>query len=169
MVVRINQDPPGHPFEFHADEKELKMQASQESSPETLEGTILIADDDRWLNTVLEARCSKLGLTVVAVEDALTALSSADFANPDLVILDVEMPGGNGLAACEMIRTAPETANIPVVILTGRTDADTIQRCRNLNAHYVQKGTDAWPQIELIIRKEIPSNCYAGPGFPHAR
>ena len=144
------------------------MQSSQEPVTETLQGTILIADDDRWLNTVLEVRCNNLGLTVVAVEDALTALSSTEFASPDLIILDVEMPGGNGLAACEMMRTDPETANIPVVILTGRSDPETIQRCRNLNAHYVQKGTEAWPQIETIIRKELTNDHYASPGFPHA-
>lgn len=146
------------------------MQSFDEQSTEQpeLEGTILIADDDRWLNTVLEVRCTKLGLTVVAVEDALTALSSAEFANPDLVILDVEMPGGNGLAACEMMRSDPETADIPVIILTGRTDAETIQRCQSLGAHYVQKGTDAWSRIEPIIREELAAASFSNPGFPHA-
>lgn len=145
------------------------MQSSQESMTKTLQGTILIADDDRWLSTVLEARCTNLGLTVVAVEDALTALSSTGFSNPDFVILDVEMPCGNGLAVCEMMRTNQETANIPVIILTGHSDPDTIQRCRNLNAYYVQKDTEAWSRIETIIRKELPNDSYAGAGFPHAR
>ncbi len=97
-----------------------------------ISGTVLIADDDTALIEALKVRCRRLGLDVLAVSDALTALSSADIAMPNLVILDIEMPGGNGLAACEMLADDQNMADIPVIILTGRKDEETVRRCQSL-------------------------------------
>lgn len=120
--------------------------------------TLMIADDDRDLLAVLEMRCRQLGLEVLTAEDGLTALSTTDFALPDLVILDVSMPGGNGLAVCEMMLDDDRLSKIPVVILTGKKDDDTLRRCRTMNAHYVCKGTDVWGQIKPLIERllELP-------------
>ena len=62
------------------------------------DGLILIAEDDRDLLKMLKMRCERIGCSVLAVDDALSAISCADFAMPSLIILDVQMPGGNGLA-----------------------------------------------------------------------
>ena len=121
--------------------------------------TVMIADDDKDLLAVLEMRCRQLGLEVLTAEDGLTALSTADFALPHLVILDVSMPGGNGLAVCEMMLDDDRLAKIPVIILTGRKDAETRRRCQTMNAHYVCKGTDVWGQVEPLIERLL--------GLPH--
>ena len=115
--------------------------------------TILIADDDRDLVSALELRCKQLGLDVVTAEDALTALSTVDFVVPDLVCLDVSMPGGNGLAACEMMATDQRLSSIPVIILTGASDEETIRRCHSMCAYYVLKSRDVWQRIEPILRE----------------
>ncbi len=113
--------------------------------------TILIADDDTDLVAALELRCRQLGLEVVTAEDALTALSSVDCIVPDLVCMDVSMPGGNGLAACEMMADDERLSSIPVIILTGSSDEETIRRCHRMNAYYVQKSSDVWQRVEPIL------------------
>ena len=115
--------------------------------------TILIADDDTDLVAALELRCRQLGLEVVTAEDALTALSAADCVSPDLICLDVSMPGGNGLAACEMMAGDQRLSSIPVIILTGASDEETIRRCHRMNAYYVQKSHDVWRRVEPILRE----------------
>jgi DNA-binding response OmpR family regulator len=121
--------------------------------------TLLIADDDHELVNVLSIRCRLLGLKVFAAFDAFTALSLVRTKMPDLVCLDVGMPGGNGLSVCEMITSDPTFREIPVIMLTGRSDPKTICRCHSMCAYYVEKSTDTWERLEPLIREllEIPS------------
>ena len=115
--------------------------------------TILIADDDSDLADVLAMRCRLLGLRVFVAYDGLTALALIDEQSPDLVCLDVNMPFGGGLDVCEMLASDEALASIPVVMLTGRSDEETIGRCRSMGAHYVLKSRDAWHRIEPLIQR----------------
>lgn len=114
---------------------------------------ILFADDDRDLVQILAIRCRKLGLSVIATHDALSALNLIWSQKPDLVCLDVDMPSGNGLSVCEMLASEPAWAKIPVVILTGRTDPELIIRCHQLCAYYVLKGADIWLRVEPLVQE----------------
>ncbi len=106
------------------------------------EKTILIADDDHELVHVLAVRCRRLGLNVLCAHDAFTSLSLVKTGRPDVVCLDVDMPAGNGLGVCEMLSSDAECRTIPIIILTGRTDPETIMRCHSLCAYYVEKCAD---------------------------
>ncbi len=112
---------------------------------------ILIADDDRDLARALALRCEQLGLQTHVVYDAMSALTVAHAVRPDLICLDVNMPGGNGLSACEMISCSEDLVGIPVVVLTGRYDEDTIRRCHNMCAYYVLKCPDTWSRVEPLV------------------
>ena len=92
------------------------------------EKTILIADDDHELVHVLAVRCRRLGLNVLCAHDAFTSLSLVKTGRPDVVCLDVDMPAGNGLSVCEMLSSDAACRTIPIIILTGRTDPETIMR-----------------------------------------
>ena len=116
------------------------------------DAVILIAEDDRDLLASLKLRCESIGCTVIAVDDALSALSCADFANPSLIILDVQMPNGNGLAVCEMLATSVSFADIPVIVHTGKNDSETVSRCVKFGAHHVTKSTNSWSDLEPLIR-----------------
>ena len=117
------------------------------------DGLILIAEDDRDLLETLKMRCERIGCSVLAVDDALSALSCADFAMPSLIILDVQMPGGNGLAVCEMLASNPNFSAIPVIVHSGKADHETVERCHKLNAHHVAKSPHSWSILEPLIRK----------------
>src|SRR5262245_27962916 len=90
---------------------------------------ILIADDDESLVDALARRCEKLGARVERAHDGLAALIKIDALEPDLVILDVNMPSGSGLSVCEMVAHDPNLKAIPTIILTGRADGETIAAC----------------------------------------
>jgi DNA-binding response OmpR family regulator len=117
------------------------------------EKTILIADDDHDLVNVLAVRCRRLGLKVLCAYDAFSALSLIKSNTPDMVCLDVEMPAGNGLGVCEMLASDETCRSIPIAILTGRRDPETIIRCHSLCAYYVEKCPDVWSRIEPLVKE----------------
>lgn len=114
---------------------------------------VLIADDDRELARTLVLRCRSLGLDAIAAHDSLAALLAVDRFAPDVVCLDVCMPAGNGLSVCEMLASEPAWKSIPVVILTGREDPETIKRCHHLCAYYVPKCADIWSRIKPLLHE----------------
>ena len=119
---------------------------------------IIIAEDDDALAQVLARRCRALGFRVQTTADALTALNLIALESPDLVCLDVGLTGGNGLSVCEMLATNPQLVGIPVVVLTGRTDEETMRRCYDLCAYYVPKCSDVWRRLEPLISELLDIN-----------
>ncbi len=113
--------------------------------------TILIAEDDRDLLGVLEQRCRQLGLEVVTVEDAVSALNAAIESRPDVICMDVELPGGNGLAASDMFLSDERFAAVPVIVITGKKDHEVQRRCHELSAYYVPKTADTWSRLEPLL------------------
>ena len=103
--------------------------------------TCPIADDDFDLAQLLSMRCRQLGLEVFRSPDALHALIGAHRIEPDLALLDVNMPSGNGLSVCEMLSGDRKLANVPVIIVTGSPDAAVRQRCQELGAKVGLQGT----------------------------
>ena len=112
---------------------------------------ILIADDDQALVRVLALRCRNLGLEVQSAPDAMFALSLIHKQPPDVILLDINMPAGDGLAVCEMLANDQRLSKIPVLIMTGQSDQETIDRCRSLHARYIKKSTDLWAQIKPVL------------------
>lgn len=115
--------------------------------------TIVIADDDEDLVQALQRRCEARGLRVRSAFDALSALNLIHEARPDLICLDVHMPGGNGLSVLEMLTTDQDLYDVPIIMMTGAASAETIRRCHRHCAYYVEKCTDLWPRIEPIVRE----------------
>ncbi len=85
---------------------------------------ILIVDDDPEIHKLLRFRLIGEGYSVITAVDAYGAIQNARREKPDLIILDIMLPGGGGVHALKNIRLIPDTASIPVVVLTGTTDED---------------------------------------------
>jgi len=112
---------------------------------------IFIADDDRDLLALLAKKARDTGLTVDTARDAMTALQRIDETRPDLVILDVKMPGGNGLSVREMMAEHEDLSRIPVIILTGCSDEGIVRRCHDLCTFFVPKCPDVWSRIHPLL------------------
>jgi len=122
---------------------------------------ILIADDDRDLLHALTLRCKTLSAQVILAENGLAALQEITEHCPDLVILDVSMPGNTGFEVCERMSADPDLREIPVIILTGKSDPGTVGRCYDLLAYYVEKCHDVWPRLQPLI-EELLANSTRG-------
>lgn len=114
--------------------------------------TVLIADDDADIVALLSRHCRRLGLGVDTASDAMAALRKIDQLRPNVAILDVDMPGGNGLCVREMMANNEQLKSIPVIMLTGKEDEQTIRRCHENCTYYVTKCPDVWPRIEPVLR-----------------
>lgn len=86
---------------------------------------ILVVDDDKSLLELLTDYLGRLGLEVEGTPDGQTALASLDAAPPDLILLDVTMPGLNGWQVLARIRAV---SSVPVIMLTARGDESEILR-----------------------------------------
>lgn len=79
---------------------------------------ILVIEDDRNIAKALNARLRALGYDVAFAYDAATAQSQVLSVKPDMVIIDINLPAGNGFQVAERIRQAPETEHIPFMFIT---------------------------------------------------
>lgn len=113
--------------------------------------TVLIADDDEVFQRIIGGHCKRMGLTVQTVTTALHALAVAHRYPPDLLLVDVNMPQGNGLAVCEMLRCDDRFKETPFIVVTSNSDDKTRNRCEDLNASYVLKSPFVWNQIKPLI------------------
>ena len=80
--------------------------------------TILVADDDPQILTMLGIRLAKRGYEVIEAADGLQTLSKARQHKPDLVLLDVMMPGKNGWEVAKELRADDDLRNVGIVMLT---------------------------------------------------
>jgi response regulator RpfG family c-di-GMP phosphodiesterase len=80
---------------------------------------ILLVDDDPGLRVLLRTTFEAVDVEVEESDNAASAAAALERAHPDVVVLDVRMPGMDGLELCRRIKDDPETAGIPVVLLTG--------------------------------------------------
>jgi len=80
---------------------------------------ILIVDDDRDLLTLLRSYFENEGFSITTAANGLDGLKQARSLVPDLILLDLVMPGMNGFSVCETLRREPATAAIPILMMTG--------------------------------------------------
>jgi CheY-like chemotaxis protein len=83
---------------------------------------ILIAEDDPVLNHLLDRHCRIRGYETTVAFDARQTWAHVVKGQPDLVLLDIKMPGGSGIAILKRIHQSPKTSSIPVVVITGVDD-----------------------------------------------
>jgi DNA-binding response OmpR family regulator len=104
---------------------------------------ILIIDDDRQLQLGLSPRLKANGYGVSSASDAVSAIAVARAERPDLVILDLGLPAGDGFLVLERMRGLADLAAIPVIVLSARDPAGNKQRAIDAGAAaFFQKPPD---------------------------
>jgi predicted signal transduction protein with EAL and GGDEF domain/FixJ family two-component response regulator len=113
---------------------------------------ILVADDDATLREIARAMLEQCGFTVQAVGSGDAAVAACALSLPDVALLDVEMPEGNGYQACANIRMLPGGASLPIVMVTGLDDPTSIELAYEAGAtDFVVKPLN-WPLLAHRIR-----------------
>lgn len=89
--------------------------------------TVLVVDDERDIVELIEYNLTRAGYTVLREYDGEAALSTARRSLPNLIILDLMLPGIDGVDVCKQLKASKATAEIPIIMLTARTEeADVV-------------------------------------------
>lgn len=109
---------------------------------------VLLADDDRVLTHLLSSRLRAKGVETMVAHDAMQAFTTAMRSQPDVIILDVQMPGGTGIEALKRLKQSARTSQIPVVVLSGSVEAETTGVVKALGA------------VEFLLKPIDPEALY---------
>jgi DNA-binding response OmpR family regulator len=96
--------------------------------------TVLLVDDEEFLRRVMKDLLVREGYEVVEAGNGIEALDQVDRHAPDVVVLDLNLPGMDGYSVLSELRSRPATRNIPVVVLTAKGDEDNEVRVFELGA-----------------------------------
>jgi DNA-binding response OmpR family regulator len=114
---------------------------------------ILIADDSLVVRSVIRKQLAPEGFAIAEVADGESVLKACRTEPPDVVLLDVEMPGMTGYEVLREMQADPSLAHIPVVFLSGRVSAEDVAKGLELGAHdYLRKPTEPG---ELLARVTV--------------
>jgi len=109
---------------------------------------ILLVEDNRVNRLLLARHVELLGHQVETAEDGLAALERVQQAAFDLLLVDIEMPGMNGIELLERLRTHPELSELPVIVTSAIEGMDSVVRCVELGAEdYLHKP------VNLVLLK----------------
>jgi DNA-binding response OmpR family regulator len=114
---------------------------------------ILIVDDERDIVKALMIRLQGAGYEVVTAFDGAQAIFVAHKEKPDLILLDIRMPAGNGFSVAEKLKHSVNTFSIPVIFLTGSPERNAEERAVTLGARfYIKKPYDPEELLDAIKR-----------------
>jgi DNA-binding response OmpR family regulator len=119
--------------------------------------TILIADDHESSRTGLEALLSLEGYNVLTAEDGIQALEQFRRTQPDLLLLDINMPNMRGTEVCRRIKNNPETLLVPLVRITGLTATEDRVTGIQAGADFLCKPVNR-EQLIARVRSPLPTN-----------
>lgn len=111
---------------------------------------ILIVEDDRDIAALVQRYLTRAGHTTDALGDGNEALASVRTRVPDLVLLDLMLPGLDGLEVCRALRRGPETRALPIIVLTARTEES--DRIAGLELGADDYVTKPFSPSELVAR-----------------
>jgi two-component system alkaline phosphatase synthesis response regulator PhoP len=80
---------------------------------------ILVVEDEQDVAKVLKGRLKSAGYDVVIASDSVQGVTMTRKERPNLILLDVMIPGGGGFAVAERLKQSPDTCDIPIIVLTG--------------------------------------------------
>ncbi len=132
-----------------------KVKVAGRASGATVDGrasgaTVLIVDDTPANISVLLDSLEREGMKVLVARDGESALEQASYARPDLILLDVMMPGMNGFETCARLQAEESTRDIPVIFMTAL--AETGDKVRGFKAGAVDYVTKPFQQQEVLAR-----------------
>ncbi|NTV52070.1 MAG: response regulator transcription factor [Candidatus Firestonebacteria bacterium] len=101
---------------------------------------ILIVEDDRDIAELIQYNLAKEGYTVVSANNGEKGFQLAKSSLPDLIVLDLMLPGMDGLEVCKLLKAEPKTQGIPVVMLTAKSEESDVVTGLELGAEdYIAK------------------------------
>jgi len=136
--------------------------------------TILIIDDDPNNLAIVTGFLEEYNFTILVAEDGESGLERAEYALPDLILLDIMMPGIDGYETCRRLKAAAGTKDIPVIFMTALSDVE--HKVKGFEAGAVDYVTKPYNREEVIARvgvhlriRELTNNLQQANAFLEKR
>ncbi|MCP4882125.1 MAG: response regulator [Gammaproteobacteria bacterium] len=114
---------------------------------------IVCIEDEEDIQEVIAFNLERLGYQVSLADDGKKGLTLVQQCQPDLVLLDVMLPGLNGMQVCQQLKTASNTAHIPIIMLSARSEENDI--VKGLTGGADDYITKPFSQAELMARIKV--------------
>jgi CheY-like chemotaxis protein len=124
---------------------------------------ILVADDDLVFSHLLEQRLLERDYQVLVAHDALQAWQFARRDVPDLVLLDIKMPGGTGLAVLQRLKSNLRVKGIPVIVITSLDDPSILEQIQAQNPEALLHKPIQFEELMLEINRALAARELAKP------
>ena len=121
-----------------------------------IEGSTILIVDDTWptLDLIL-THLTHCGFKVLTAQDGMRAISQAEHAQPDLILMDVMMPGVDGFETCRSLKESELTRDIPVIFMTSLSDIEHVIMGFEVGAvDYITKPVD-YREVEVRIKAHL--------------
>jgi CheY-like chemotaxis protein len=129
---------------------------------------ILFVEDSKFLRFAIERALARAGYDVCAAAEGAEALRLVHENLPDLILLDLLLPGMSGLEVLRTLKGDPQTSSIPVVVLTGLSEKNATHLHQDGASYFLEKGPlclDKSPE-QLLAALEQIINELPGPASP---
>ena len=127
-------DDSGEPMRFTAEAFELLDSIGKAPQVQQLQHKVLLVDDEDQLRRVMKDLLEREGYVVAEARDGVQALDQVDKFGPDVVVLDLNLPGLDGYGVLSHLRSRPATQSLPVIVLTAKADEDNEVRVFEMGA-----------------------------------
>lgn len=114
---------------------------------------ILVVDDDPDMIRLLSVRLKSNGFDVVAAEDGVSCMAQMRKEQPDLIIMDLGIPAGDGFKSIERVRANVDYASTPIIVLTGQDASLSRERA-------MQAGADAFFEKAIVDKEELMASVW---------
>jgi len=131
--------------------------------------TILMVEDDAKIVLAFGVRLKAMGYTVFTASDAVSAIAQVRKCKPDLVLLDISLPGGDGFLVTERMRILQQSRSTPIIFITASKRPDLRERAMRLGAAgFLEKPFDAQQLAHAIETVLSPRDTTLGAVTPAA-
>ena len=112
---------------------------------------VLLIEDDKKLSTALRLRLQHMSYDVISVTDAISAMDAAIKNEPNFILLDINLPGGNGFVVAERLRGHHSTVSTPIIFITASSQPEFAEKASEVSrSAFLQKPFDANQLMDAI-------------------
>lgn len=113
--------------------------------------SVLVVEDDKKISMALSLRLKSMGYTVDSASDAVYAMNAAMRCKPEVVLLDINLPGGDGFVVADRLRASVELGGTPIIFITASRDPDLRLRAGKYgSSRFIEKPFQAGQLTDAI-------------------
>jgi len=128
---------------------------------------ILVADDDLTFVHMIDRRLRDRGYEVLVTQDAIQTWQCIQRESPDLVVLDIKMPGGSGLTVLRRMRQTLHNRRVPIILITAAEDPAILQQAADLHPDSLLRKPLKTADLEFEIARLLAGREFNKAGEMH--